>query len=430
MTVNFEPGEDFALQMDEKDVLKSFRERFYIPEGTIYMDGNSLGLMSRDAGASLERATKEWREKAINGWLDAQPPWFYLAETLGKMASELVGAEPASVVCTGTTTVNLHALVSTFYRPMNNRNKILADELNFPSDIYALQGQIKLKGLDPAEHLVLVPGREGRFLEEDDIVEAMTEEIALVMLPSVLYRSGQLLDIPYLTRKAHEKNILIGFDCSHSVGVVPHRFDEWGVDFAFWCGYKYMNGGPGSPGFLYVNRGHFQKEPLMAGWFGYRKDKQFDMVLDFHHAESAGGWQISTPCVLSTAPIEGSLKIFEEAGIQNIRDKSIQLTEYFIFLVDRLLPENDYQITVGTPRDPMRRSGHVALEGPESMWAVNSALKAKGIIPDYRPPGIIRFAPIALYNTFHEVWQTVNTIKNIIDTREYEKYAGQRSAIT
>jgi len=432
MTTGFETDEQCARQMDAQDPLAHFRGRFFLPGNTIYLDGNSLGLMPRDAEESIRRVMQEWKTQAIDGWLQAKPPWFYTAETLGALAAPLVGAEENEVVCTGTTTVNLHALVGAFYHPQGKRTKILADELNFPSDIYALKGQIKLKGLPVESHLVLVPGKigDGQLLDENEIIAAMSDEIALALFPSVLYRSGQLLDIPLLTRKAHEKGIMIGFDCSHSVGGVPHRFDQWDVDFAFWCSYKYMNGGPGSPAFLYINKKHFHKEPLLAGWFGCVKEKQFAMSLDFEYTRGAGGWQISSPSALSAAAVHGALKILLEAGSERIREKSIRLTEYFIFLVDHLLPPGEYNITIATPRNPERRSGHVAVQGNGNMWRIHQALKAGGIVPDFRPPNIIRFAPIALYNTFHEVWQTVNRLKEIIDRKEYESFPAERSAIT
>jgi kynureninase len=426
----FRLDENFARERDAADPLARFRERFYIPRDTIYLDGNSLGLMSKDSEECLARVKDEWKHQAIGGWLDANPPWFYMAEKLGAMAAKLVGAEPAEVVCTGTTTVNIHSLVSTFYKPIGKRKKILADALNFPSDIYALKGQVKLKGLNPDEDLVLVPSRDGRTLDEETIIEHMTAEIAVVLLPSVLYRSGQLLDMPLLTQKAHERGIIIGFDCSHSVGAVPHRFSPWGVDFALWCSYKYMNGGPGSPAFLYVNKKHVNREPPLAGWFGYIKEKQFDMLLEFQHAKHAGGWQISTPNILSAAPVEGALKLTLEAGIERIREKSTGLTSYLIHLADHILPEDQYHLTIGTPREPDRRSGHVSIEGDEKLWLIHQALKAQKVVPDFRPPGLIRFAPIALYNTFHEVWQTVRLLKDIIDTKTYESFSKQRTAIT
>lgn len=427
MNYTFTSDEVCAHRLDKEDPLQ-FRDRFYIPDKTIYVDGNSLGLLSKDAEKSLSRVVTEWKTLEIKGWLEADPPWFYFAENLGAMAAKLVGAAPEEVIATGTTTINLHSLVSTFYQPQGKKTNILADELNFPTDIYALQSQVKLKGFNPEEHLILTPSEDGRFLDEKKIVELMGEDVALVMLPSVLYRSGQLLDISYLTKEAHTRDIPIGFDCSHSVGVVPHYFDQWDIDFAFWCSYKYMNGGPGSTAFLYVNRKHFSKEPALAGWFGYVKEKQFDLLLDFHHAKSAGGWQISSPSILSAAPIEGALTITLEAGIENIRKKSLKMTAYLMYLVDELSDE-PYNFTIGTPRTPEKRGGHVAVEHEEA-YRISEILRTKGVITDCRPPNVIRIAPIALYNTYHEIWQVVSFLKEIIDKKEYEKIPKERKAIT
>lgn len=428
MNYEFETDEEFARKLDSEDILATFRDRFYIA-GTIYMDGNSLGLLSKDSEESLLRVLDDWRTLGIRGWLEAKRPWFYFAEGLGEMAAKLVGAEPDEVVATGATTVNIHSLISTFYKPEGKRTKILADEFNFPTDIYALKSHLKLRGFDPKDNLVLVPGEDGRILDEDKIVEMMADEIALIHLPSVLYRSGQLLDMQYLTEEAHKRGIHIGFDCSHSVGAVPHKFDEWDVDFAMWCSYKYLNGGPGSTAFLYVNRNHFHREPLIAGWFGYVKEKQFDMIQDFEHQKSAGGWQISTPAILSSAPLEGSLRITLEAGIENIREKSKKITSYLIYLVDEILSAEPYKFSIGTPRDPERRSSHVALERDEEAWRICEALKGRGVISDFRPPNIIRIAPVALYNTYHDVWQVVQYLKEIIDLREYENYHKELKAI-
>jgi kynureninase len=426
----FELNEQFARKLDSIDPLASFRERFYIPENTIYLDGNSLGLMPKDSEKSVQRVMDEWKRLGINGWTLAKPPWFYMCENLGAKAARLVGAKSEEVVCTGTTTVNLHALVSTFYDPVRGRTKILADELNFPTDIYALKGQIKLKGLNEKENLVLVPSQDGRILQNDKIIQLMTGDVGLILLSSVLYRSGQLLDIPLLTKEAHDRGIPIGFDCSHSVGAIPHKFSDWEVDFAFWCSYKYMNCGPGAPAFLYINHKHFDREPLLAGWFGYIKEKQFDMILDFNHSKNAGGWQISTPTILGVAAVEGSLNILLEAGIEKIRGKSLKMTDYLMCLIDHYLPKGRYNITIGTPRESQNRSGHVALEGGDELWQVYQAAKERGIIPDFRSPNIIRIAPVALYNTYYEIWQTVQCIKEIIDSKEYEVYPMKRTVIT
>jgi kynureninase len=423
----FSTDEECARTLDEDDSL-SFRDRFFIPESTIYLNGNSLGLQSKDAQVCVQRVLDEWKTLGIGGWLEGDPPWFYYAETLGARASALVGALPQEVVATGTTTVNLHTLVGTFYNPRGKRTKILADELNFPTDIYALQSQIKLKGFHPERDLILAPSDDKRFLDEKKIVELMTENVALVCLSSVLYRSGQLLDIPYLTEEAHSRGIKIGFDCSHSVGVVPHYFDEWSVDFAFWCSYKYLNGGPGSTAFLYVNKAHFKEEPALAGWFGYKKQEQFDMLMEFSHAESAGGWQISSPSILSTAPLEGALNITLEAGIENIREKSLAMTSYLMYLVDELLADDPYNFRIGTPREPSRRGGHVALEHEEAM-RICEALRTRRVVPDFRPPNVIRVAPMPLYTTYHEIWQVVQYLKEIVDAREYEQFSTERKAV-
>jgi kynureninase len=234
MTYQFQDTREYAENLDAKDPLKKFRNRFYIPkEYPIYLLGNSLGLLSKDAETSILRVVDDWKSMGIMGWFQEENPWYYFGEDLGALAAPLVGASRDEVVATGSTTINVHSVVSTFYQPSGKITKILADPLTFPTDLYALQSQIKLTGLSPDTDLVLVPS-DGRFLDEKQIVEMMTDEIALVFLPSALYRSGQLLDMPFLTQEAHKRDILIGFDCSHSVGAVPHFFDKWEVDFAVW----------------------------------------------------------------------------------------------------------------------------------------------------------------------------------------------------
>ncbi len=425
----FDTNEGFARKLDSEDPLTRFRGRFHIPEGTIYMDGNSLGLLSKDAESSVFKVLNEWKNLAIRGWLEANRPWFYLAERLGAMCAKLVGAEPEEVVATGATTVNIHSLVNTFYQPNGRKKKILADELNFPTDIYALRSVLRLRGLNSNENLILVQSADGRFLDEDKIVELMDEEIALVFLPSALYRSGQLLNMQYLTEEAHSRGIPIGFDCSHTVGAVPHYFDKWDLDFALWCSYKYLNGGPGSTAFLYVNKKHFNREPALAGWFGYVKDKQFNMRLNFEHSKSAGGWQISSPAVLSLAPVEGALKITLGAGIEAIRKKSLKMTSYLIYLVDETLSEQPYNFTIGTPREADCRGGHVAIEHQEGM-RITEALRARGVVPDFRPPNIIRAAPIPVYNTYYEVWKFAQQLREIMEKREYDRFPKERKRIS
>ncbi len=429
MTIDgFELDEDFARKLDLDDPLAGFRHQFYIPDGEIYMDGNSLGLLSQASESSVLQALDEWKTLGIRGWLEARQPWFYLAEELGAKCAKLVGAEANEVVATGTTTVNIHSLVNTFYQPDSRRRKILADELTFPTDIYALRSIVDLRGFD-TDNLVLAESGDGCFLDENEIIALMDKNTALVFLPSVLYRSGQLLDMKYLTEQAHKRGIQIGFDCSHSVGVVPHDFDKWDVDFAVWCSYKYLNGGPGSTAFLYLNKEYFDYEPALTGWFGYVKDRQFDLDLEFEHAKNAGGWQISSPAILSSAPLEGSLKIILEAGIEKIRQKSLKLTAYLMHLIDNVLSRQPYSFEIGTPREAGRRGGHVAVVHEEGM-RISEALRAKGVISDFRPPNFIRIAPVPLYNSYYEVWRIIQLLKETIDEKEYKKFPRDRKRIS
>ncbi len=430
MNYEFESNEEFSEKLDREDILSKFRNKFYVPNNTIYMDGNSLGLLSKDAEKSINRVVKEWKQNAITGWMTGDKPWFYLPEEIGKKCAKIVGARENEVILTGSTTINIHSMISTFYNPQGNRTKILADELNFPSDIYALKGQILMKGLDPEKELILIKSDNGRYLDENKIVESMTDEIALVFLPSVLFRSGQLLDMQYLIRQAHKREILIGFDCCHSAGVIPHEFTKWDLDFAVFCSYKYINGGPGSTAFLYINKKHFDKKPLLSGWFGCDKSKQFNMDIEFKHAKSAGGWQISTQGLLSAAPVESALDIILEAGMNNIREKSKKITSYLTYLVDVFLSEEPYNFKIGTPLDPEKRSGHISIEHEKEAVRIGKAMLDSGIIPDFRPPNIIRIAPVPLYNTYHEVWTVVQTLKKIIDLKEYKNYSIGREIVS
>ncbi|MBV7508218.1 kynureninase [Bacillus sp. sid0103] len=417
---------EYAQQLDNADSLNRFREEFYIKPNSIYMDGNSLGLLSKRAERTLLESLNDWKEHGIDGWTNGKHPWFFLSEKLGEMIAPLVGASANEVIVTGSTTVNLHQLVATFYKPEGTRTKILADELTFPSDIYALQSQLRIHGFDPDTHLVRVKSRDGRFLEEEDIIEAMTDDIALIILPTVLYRSGQILDMKRLTAEANKRGILIGFDGCHSIGAIPHSFSEWGVDFAYWCNYKHLNGGPGSVGGLYVNSKHFGTSPGLAGWFGSKKEKQFDMEHTLTPADSAGAYQIGTPHVLSLAPLLGALEIFAEAGIENIRAKSLKINQFLMDLLNREAAGMGF--TIGNPIEDFRRGGHVSLEHIEAA-RICKALKENGIIPDFRAPNIIRLAPVALYTSYMDVWEVVQILKKIMNEKQYEKFKNEREVV-
>lgn len=423
----FETSCAYAQRLDAKDALSGFRRRFCMPEGVIYMDGNSLGLLSRDAEMAVLRLLDAWKRLGVEGWMQADPCWFTMAEELGKGLAALIGSEPDEAIAVNSTTVNLHQLLATLYRPEPLRYQILCDELIFPSDLYAIESHLCLRGLDPKTAIVRVRSRDGYTLEEADIEAAMRETVAMAVLPGVLYKSGQLLDMRRLAAAARDRDILIGFDCSHSIGAVAHHLSDWGADFAFWCSYKYLNGGPGAVGGLYLNRRHFHRLPGLAGWFGSDKSRQFDLQLQMTPAQGAGALQIGTPHLLSMAPLYGSLQIFQEAGIEAVREKSLRLTDYLMRLAEREL--TPLGVNIATPRAPNRRGGHVALLHPEAM-RICLALRREGVIPDHRPPDIIRLAPAPLYVSFEEVRETVQRLKRILVDERYRDVPTEREKIT
>lgn len=420
-------SQDYARRMDAEDTLGSFREQFYLTPGQIYLDGNSLGLLSRGTEQAVLKVLQDWKALGIAGWTEADPAWYTLAEEVGRLTAPLIGAEPEEVVAANSTTVNLHQLLATLFRPIGPRTKILADELNFPSDIYALHSHLQLHGLDPETHLSMVKSRDGRTLAESDIIDAMSDEIQMVVLPSVLYRSGQLLDMPRLTKTAHQKGLLIGFDCSHSIGAVPHRLSEWGVDFAFWCSYKYLNSGPGATGGLYLNRRHFGCIPGLAGWFSSEKTRQFAMRTELEPSTGAGALQIGTPNILSLAPTLSALQTVLKAGMKELRAKSLRLTQYLIALADAELSRFGFE--VATPREEARRGGHIAfahLEAPR----ICKALRQQGVTPDFRPPDIVRLAPVPLYTRFVDCHEAIQRLVDIMDQRQYLRYSTDRDLVT
>ena len=390
------------------------------------MDGNSLGLMSKPAERAIHRILEEWKTLGIRGWLGAEKPWYYYSEELSKGLAPLVGAAPEEVTVHASTTINIHNLVSTMYEPNEKRYKILIDNLNFPTDRYAIESFLELQGKNLETHLKVVESSDGKTLDEDQIIKEMTDDVALILLPAVLYRSGQLLDIEKLTKKAHEKDIIIGFDCSHSAGVVNHQLSNHDVDFAMWSNYKYLNNGPGGASGLYLNKKHFNKPVGLVGWFGSTKEKQFDLEDHLTPSHDASGLEIGTPNLLSMAPLEGSLEIFNEAGIDRVREKSMQITDYFIYLIDEYL--TTYGFEVGSPRESSKRGGHVALVHEEAV-RINEALKDEGIVPDFRKPNVIRLAPVPLYISYEEVFDVVMALKKIMDHKTYEKYDKKRSVV-
>jgi kynureninase len=426
MKYEFKDGLEFAKAMDEKDVLKQFRERFYIREDEIYMDGNSLGLASRDVEDSLQNMLRAWKDEAIKIWGAEEGRYFNYSRVLAEKAKDLINADPEEIIFMGSITTNIHQALATFYKPTEDRYKIIVDELNFPSDIYATKSMIELKGYSIEDALVRIGTRDGRTILEEDIIAEMKDDVALILLPSVLYRSAQLLDMERITREAHDKGILVGWDLAHSMGSVPHDFKKIDPDFAVWCTYKYLNGGPGATAGMFINKRHFGESSGLKGWFGSKDESQFFMSHDFDQDRDANGWLLGTHSLFSMAPIERSLDMFNEAGMDNIREKSLHITAYLMYLIDSKLAR--YGFSVGNPREDSRRGGHVALEHEEA-YRISLALRDKKVIPDYREPNVIRLAPIALYNTYQEVYRLVEILEEIVVSKAYEKYTLDRVTV-
>ncbi|MBC2117795.1 kynureninase [Listeria booriae] len=423
---HFEDGIAFARKKDEEDVLFGMRERFCIQLGELYMDGNSLGMASKDAKESLYHVIDLWEKHGINIWEVENSKYFLYQNFLGDRVAKLIGAKVDEVTIMTNTTVNIHKGISTFYHPTKERYKILVDDLNFPTDRYAIDSQVKLKGYDPKDAVKVVKSADGRLIDEDAIIEAMTDDVLICFLPAVLYRSAQLLDMERVTAEAHKRGIIIGWDLCHSIGSVPHDFAAIDPDFAVWCSYKYLSAGPGAIAGFYMNSRHFDKEPGLTGWFGNKNETQFQLRHEFDKDPTAHGWQTGTQPLFSMAPMEGILNIYEEAGMEQIRAKSLDITAYLMYLIEEKLSQYGYSI--GNPREDSKRGGHVCLEHEEA-YRICKALKENHVIPDFREPNVIRLAPVALYISYEEVYNLIDILAEIIETKAYEKMSHERSLV-
>nr|WP_263314728.1 kynureninase [Mammaliicoccus sp. Marseille-Q6498] len=426
MDTAFNTTKEFAQALDTADVLHHVRDRFYIQPNEIYMDGNSLGLASKDAEATLLEALEVWKREGIKIWNVEDSKYYHYSKKIAASMAPLIGADADEVVVVGSTTSNIHQALGTFYKPTKDKYKILVDDLNFPTDRYAVDSQVKLKGLNPDDAVKVVTSKDGSFIDENAIIDAMTEDVALILLPTVLYRSAQVLDMEKITMAAKERDIIIGWDLCHAIGALEMDFTQIDADFAVWCTYKYLSAGPGATAGLYINKKHFDKTPGITGWFGNKDETQFQLNHTFEHQQDASGWQIGTPNILSMAPLEGVLKIFDEIGIHAIRKKSLHITSYLMYLIDEKL--SNYGYSVGNLREDFKRGGHVCLVHDEA-YRISLALKDKGVIPDFREPNVIRLAPTALYTSYEEVYKVVEILEEIAQNQVYEKYSNKRGLV-
>lgn len=426
MTYAFEQGIGFAKGLDAADPLRGLRERFYVREGQIYMDGNSLGLCSKDAEAAILDILDVWKTEGINIWSVRDSKLFLYPSYLGGRMAKLINAEPNEVTVTNSTTINIHQGIATFYNPTRERYKILVDDLNFPTDRYAVDSQVRLKGYSPEDAVKVVKSADGRTISEDAVIGAMTDDVALILLPALLYRSAQLLDMRRVTDEARKRGIIIGWDLCHSIGAVPHDFQAISPDFAVWCTYKYLSAGPGSIAGLYINKRHFGRTPGLAGWHGNVKETQFQLLHRHEASRDADGWLTGTAPLLSMAALDGVLDIYEEAGMDRVREKSLRLTAYMMYLIDTKLKQ--YGCEVGTPREDGARGGHVALEHKEA-YRICKVLKDRNVIPDFREPNVVRLAPVALYTSYEDVYRLIEIIGEIISCETYKQYSETRTLV-
>jgi kynureninase len=408
----FEGTKAFAARLDAGDPLAAFRDRFHIPKkadgsDAIYLCGHSLGLQPKSARTFIEQEMQDWEKLGVEGHFQAANPWMPYHELLADSTARLVGAKAGEVVVMNSLTVNLHLMMTTFYRPTCDRYKILMEANAFPSDRYAVGSQLRLHGHDAETSLIELAPRAGEtYVRIEDIEEQIAtegESIALILFGGVNYYNGQAFDFARITRAGHAAGCAVGFDMAHAAGNLHLRLNEWNADFAIWCSYKYLNAGPGAIAGCYVNERHAKNTalPRFAGWWGHDKESRFRMGPDFQAIPSAEGWQLSNPSILSLAALRASMEIFDEAGIERLRAKSERLTAYVEFLLKQ---DSSKRFEIITPNDPGQRGAQLSLRIPKDGKRVCDRLAKAGVICDWREPDIMRVAPVPLYNSFMDAY--------------------------
>jgi kynureninase len=408
----FEASIKFAEKLDEKDPLRKFRKQFHFPtykgKKAIYFCGNSLGLQPKSTAKAIKQELKDWRNMAVGGYFGAKNPWLFYQDNFKQPLSKIMGCKQEEVTVMNALTVNLHLLLLSFYKPTANRYKIIMEAGAFPSDQYAVETQITFHGHHPNDAIIEIAPRKGeKLLRTEDIIKIIADNkdtTALVLLGGINYYTGQLYDIKYITEAAHAAGAVAGYDLAHVAGNVPVELHKWNADFAVWCSYKYLNAGPGAVGGVYINAKYANDKNYqrLGGWWGNAEKTRFKMEKGFIPKAGAGGWQISTAQVFNMVSLKASLQLFEEAGIKNIRKKSVQLTGYLEFLLNQLTNIN---FEIITPADSFQRGAQLSLYFKSDSKAIHKKLTDNGVIVDYRGPGVIRVAPAPLYNSFKEVYR-------------------------
>ena len=408
--------------LDLEDALKPFRKRFHHPQDKsgnpfVYLCGNSLGLQPDTAEQYVLDELEAWKQLGVDGHLQAKRPWLPYHEFLTSYSAEIVGALDTEVVVMNALTVNIHLLMASFYRPKGKRKKILIENQAFPSDRYAVQSQLKFHGHHPDEDLLILQPSNGEHISMSDVITCLDqhgEEIALVFLGGVNYYTGQALDMASITAKAQDCGCKVGFDLAHAAGNLKMSLHDWSVDFAAWCGYKYLNGGPGAPSGAFIHERYLGRIdfPRFEGWWGHEKSSRFQMPKDFKPLNTAEAWQISNPPILSMAALLASLEIFHEAGMNQLQQKSEKLTSYLELLLKSELKDH---ITIITPVSVKGRGCQLSIRLNNPNINIIDILHEKGVVCDWRDPDVLRVAPVPLYNTFDDCYQFVHILKEILN---------------
>lgn len=418
----FQNSLEYAKMQDAEDALASFRNKFHIPknasgEELIYFCGNSLGLQPKITSEYIKEELTDWANLGVEGHVEGKHPWLPYHEFLTESMAKIVGAKPSEVVVMNTLTTNLHLMMVSFFQPTKTKYKIVVESDAFPSDKYAVESQLKFHGINPKDGLILWKPRNGeelcRFEDLEEIMKNHGNEIALLMIGSTNYYTGQSFPLKKITQLGHSYNCMVGFDLAHGAGNIQPNLHETGADFAVWCTYKYLNSGPGSLGGCFVHERHANNENLnrFAGWWGHNKKTRFNMRHEFDALPGAEGWQLSNPPILSMAAIRASLDTFAEAGFENLRKKSEKLTGFLEFLLDEM--KND-AINVITPKNLEERGCQLSIQVKNADKNLHTKLTEAGVISDWREPDVIRVAPAPLYNSFEDVFRFYEKLKDVL----------------
>jgi len=420
--IAFEPHLEFALNLDRNDPLAKYRTAFHIPKDEqgndwLYFTGNSLGLQPKTTKSAIEQELNDWANLGVEGHFEAKNPWMPYHEFLTESMAKIMGAKPIEIVVMNTLTTNLHLLMVSFYNPTKKRHKILIESDAFPSDRYAVQTQLEFHGYDTNECLIeWTPRTDEKLLRTEDleqILETQGEEIALLLIGGVNYYTGQYLDLKKIAALGHAKGCKVGIDLAHGAGNIQPELHDTGVDFAAWCTYKYLNAGPGSLGGVFVHERYAHDKTLkrFAGWWSQNKATRFNMRQPLDITPGAEGWQLSNPPILSMAAIKAALDLFNEVGMNKLREKSIKLTGYLEFLIKGL---NHAQIEIITPSDSNQRGCQLSIQVKNANKDLHKKLTEQHVITDWREPDVIRCAPVPFYNSFEDVFRMVKILKTLL----------------